>query len=222
MNDVNMPKQAGSIPCITLARHLRQTPALLSSRLMWIIPAGPRQDPDVRPRMWAGERVSNAAARTGGGPARDLVGERIPHRGQPQYPLTGHDPGQVGRPLPVRLIGVELRVDRIRCGDPLHALAAQAHTLAAQLQPHPQGSMRRGGLVRCADVDDHLQQLCLLQMTAAGRGLACTAPAVGGVHTEYPVSDLNMVADDPGPAATDRLMAQSGTEPIGAADDTIA
>jgi hypothetical protein len=50
----------------------------------------------------------------GGGPADDLVGERIPHAGQPQHPLPGHDPGQIGHPQPVRRTGGEVPVHQIR------------------------------------------------------------------------------------------------------------
>src|SRR5947199_5880989 len=63
--------------------------------------------------------------------------------------------------------------------DPLDALAAHVHALPAQLQPHPRRPIRCGELVRCADLDDHLQQLRVLQVPAAGCGLAGPPVVVG-------------------------------------------
>ena len=47
-------------------------------------------------------------------PADDLVGERIAHAGQPQHPLAGEDPGQVGDPLAVRRDGGEVTAQQVR------------------------------------------------------------------------------------------------------------
>jgi hypothetical protein len=141
-----------------------------------------------------------------GGPADDLVGERIPHAGQPQHPLSCGDPGQVGNPQPVRRGGGEVPADQVSGGgvtrvlfrgatlpplaqeravqpvlahDPFDAFAAAPHSLAAQLQPHPRGPVRAGELVRGADLDDHLQQLGVFQLSAAGRGLPGPPVVVG-------------------------------------------
>jgi len=110
-----------------------------------------------------GEHKRRGGARVGG-PADDAVGERVAHAGQPQHPLAGDQPGQVGHPQPVRGLGPEVALDQVRRGgvprvlpgravapappqiralqalfahESFHALAPDPHALAAQLQPDP-------------------------------------------------------------------------------------
>jgi hypothetical protein len=113
-----------------------------------------------------GEHQRRGGARVGGQPTIRLANAPASpaHAGQPQHALTGDQPGQVGHPEPVRRGGPEVALDQVRRGDvlrvlprravfpappqvralqpvgaheSLHALTADPHALAAQLEPHP-------------------------------------------------------------------------------------
>jgi len=139
----------------------------------------------------------------GGLPAHDPPRERIPHAGQPQRPLPGGDPGDVGHPQPVRLACGELAVDQVRrrrrpwvlagrrppplahkralqaslAHEPLHALAADPDAVAAQLGVDP---WRPVGAARAGmDSPDPAEQELVVQGVLAGRAPPGHPPVEG-------------------------------------------